>query len=294
MTAARFWFTVALAGGGICFVAESVPLILPVLQRLKGLDTVASVLSPTRPVLVAVLAVTLFAASGQAVAQTTNGPSDTGRTPVNLNLDPPSVGKAFLDTTLIGAAFGLADLAVLHRLDHPVHENNSGIWSIARTPYFPAELIGGTAIAAIFEGGQTRLGRTLWQSLDGAALAGASTYALKFTFGRERPSQTNNPNLWFMGAHAQSFPSGDVSSITGLVTPMILEYRRSDPAVYALAALPVFDMFARVKAHGHWETDVTGGALVGVLSGYFAHEMSHPLILSIMPHAVEVGLGRRF
>ncbi|MHB1951007.1 MAG: phosphatase PAP2 family protein [Acidiferrobacteraceae bacterium] len=211
-----------------------------------------------------------------------------------LHLDPPSVGSAFVRTTLIGAAFGIADWGVLHRLDHPVQQRTSGIWSIARTPYFPAELIGGTALAALWEGGHTRFGRTLWQSLDGAALAGASTYALKFTFGRERPSQTSDPNEWFKGTHAQSFPSGDVSSITGLVTPMILEYRRSDPSVYGLALLPAFDMAARVEAHGHWQTDVVGGALVGGLSGYFAHEMAHPVILSIMPHAVEVGLGKRF
>lgn len=232
--------------------------------------------------------------SGPVAWARTHHASDSRHPTRKLNLDAPSVGHAVLETTLIGAAFGIADWAGLHRLDHPVTQHTSGIWSIARTPYFPAELIGATAIAAIWEGGHTRFGRTLWQSLDGAALAGASTYALKFTFGRERPSQTSNPNLWFKGAHAQSFPSGDVSSITGLVTPMILEYRKSDPAVYALAVLPAFDMAARVEAHGHWQTDVVGGALVGGLSGYFAHEFAHPLILSIMPHAIEVGLGKRF
>ena len=33
--------------------------------------------------------------------------------------------------------------------------------------------------AAIWEGGQTRLGHTLWQSLDSAALAGVSIQILK-------------------------------------------------------------------------------------------------------------------
>lgn len=206
----------------------------------------------------------------------------------------PGPLAALVSTTLIGAAFGLADRAGFYRWDHPVHRDTSGIWGLARTPTLPAVLIGSTAAAAFFEGGTSRVGRTLWQGLDGAALAGASTYVLKYSFGRERPSQTTNPDVWGKGAHAQSFPSGDVSAITGLVTPAILEYRHSDPAVYALAALPVFDMVARVKAQGHWQTDVVGAALVGGLSGYFAHVMPHPLILSLMPHGVELGLKRYF
>ncbi|MHB8454909.1 MAG: phosphatase PAP2 family protein [Acidiferrobacterales bacterium] len=175
-----------------------------------------------------------------------------------------------------------------------MHQNTSGVWGVARSSVFPPALIAGTALAAIWEGGQNRLGRTLWQSLDGAALAGASTYTLKYAFGRKRPAQTTNPDEWFQGTHAQSFPSGDVSAVTGLVTPMILEYRHTDPAVYLLAVLPAFDMVARVKAHGHWQTDVVGGALVGALSGYYAHRFAHPLILSVMPHGIEVGLREHF
>ncbi|HET9122806.1 MAG TPA: phosphatase PAP2 family protein [Acidiferrobacteraceae bacterium] len=212
-------------------------------------------------------------------------------------LDPRTVhtpGAALLDVTLVGAAFGVVDRAGLYHVDHPVTAHTSGIWSIARTPTFPAELIGGTALAALWTGGQSRLGRTLWEGLDGAALAGASTAVLKYSFGRERPSQTSSPDQWSQGAHAQSFPSGDVAAITGLVTPAILEYRRQDPAVYLLAALPVFDMAARVEARGHWQTDVVGGALVGALSGYYAHRFTHPLILSLLPHGAEIGFGRRF
>lgn len=206
----------------------------------------------------------------------------------------PRIAVAFLDTTLMGAAFGLADRAGFYRWDHTVHRHTTGIWGLARTPTFPAALIGGAAVAGFWEGGESRVGRTLWQGLDGAALAGASTSVLKYAFGRERPSQTGNPDEWFKGAHAQSFPSGDVSAITGLITPAILEYRRSDPAIYALAALPVFDMAARVQAQGHWQTDVLGGAVVGVASGYFTHGLPHPIILSLMPHGVELGLKRHF
>lgn len=214
--------------------------------------------------------------------------------PLQRALTTRSPVTAYLDTTLIGAAYGLLDWATLHHLDHTVNQDTSGIWSIARPSVFPPGLIAGTALAAIWEGGQNRLGRTLWQSLDAAALAGLSTYTLKYTFGRERPAQTTNPDRWFQGSHAQSFPSGDVSAVTALVTPMIVEFHRTNPAVYLLALVPAFDMVARVKAHGHWQTDVVGGCLVGSLSGYYAHRFARPLILQVMPHGFEVGLRERF
>ena len=177
----------------------------------------------------------------------------------------------------------------------PLPKKTNGIYAIAKTPDFPFELITLTLGAALWEGGQTRLGHTLWQSLDAAALAGVSTQILKFTFQRNRPSQSpQNPDLWFQGSRSHSFPSGDVSSIAALVTPLILSYQRRDPGAWALAALPAFDMVARVRAHGHWQTDVVTGALVGALSGYYAHERHSPLILSLLPHGAYVGLKADF
>ena len=220
--------------------------------------------------------------------------TDQTKDPIAQLFRQRNVTSGLAGAYLTGATLGVLDWAALHQLDHPVHENTSGIWSIARVGQFPAELIGITLAGAIWEGGGNRLGRTLWQSLDAAAIAGVSTTALKYTFQRERPSQTTNPDRWFQGTHAQSFPSGDVSSITALVTPIILEYHRTDPWVDALAAVPVFDMAARVKAHGHWQTDVVSGAAVGIVSGYFAHRFKEPFILSLLPNGFYVGLKSKF
>lgn len=214
----------------------------------------------------------------------------------NWSLYPasPTFGVGLTDTYLIGAALGVLDYAGLHHLDHPVQQQTSGIWSIAKSPQFPAELIGLTLAGAIWEGGNSRLGKTLWQSVDAAAMAGISTQALKWTFQRSRPSATNNPNRWFQGVHQQSFPSGDVSSITALVTPIILEYHQTNPGVDALAAIPVFDMAARIKAHGHWMTDTVAGAVVGVASGYFAHRLNSPFILGLLPGGFYMGMRESF
>ncbi len=235
-----------------------------------------------------------LAPAGVSTSGSASAPQTHSDNPVARLFRQRSVTGSLAATYLTGAALGALDWAALHKLDHPVHENTGGIWSVARVGQFPAELIGATLVGALWEGGNNRLGHTLWQSLDAAAIAGLSTTGLKYTFQRERPSQTNNPDRWFQGTHAQSFPSGDVSSITALVTPMILEYHRTDPWVDALAAIPAFDMAARVEAHGHWQTDVVSGAVVGMVSGYFAHRFRKPFILSLLPGGVYVGLKSRF
>jgi hypothetical protein len=63
---------------------------------------------------------------------------------------------------------------------------------------------------------------------------------LNNTFRRLRPSQTDDPNQWFKhGGH--SFPSGEVTAISAIVTPFVLEHREDHPAVYALELLPLYD-----------------------------------------------------
>ena len=71
---------------------------------------------------------------------------------------------------------------------------------------------------------------------------------MKHIFTRSRPAQSPDPHLWFQGAGHYSFPSGEVTAVTAIVTPFVLEYGREHPAVYALELLPAYDAIARVKA----------------------------------------------
>jgi undecaprenyl-diphosphatase len=73
------------------------------------------------------------------------------------------------------------------------------------------------------------------------------------------------------------------------VTPFVLEYRADTPAVYALEALPLYDVIARMKVQGHWQTDVLAGFALGTASGYYAHNRTSPFLLSYMPHGIFVG-----
>ncbi len=78
------------------------------------------------------------------------------------------------------------------------------------------------------------------------------------------------------------------------MTPLVLEYGREHPPVYALELLPVYDAIARMKVRAHWQSDVIAGFALGTGVGYFAHARSGtPLVLSVMPHGIYVGLKKK-
>lgn len=179
-------------------------------------------------------------------------------------------------------------------IDHRVAEDDSGIWQRKYQRDLMTLMIGGEIAGAVWEGGETRLGKTFWQSIDASVLGGASAEVLKVAFSRERPSTTDNPNKFFQGNGNRSFPSGEVTASSAIVTPFVAEYRADHPAVYALEILPAYDMVARVKVRGHWQSDVLAGFALGTGWGLYAHSRSQPLILSALPRGFMVGLHKKF
>jgi PAP2 superfamily protein len=147
---------------------------------------------------------------------------------------------------------------------------------------------------ALWEGTDSRLGKTMWESIDASVTGGLSTEVLKRVFQRPRPSQNNDPRVWFDGSGHRSFPSGETALMASFVTPLILEYHDDYPATWALAALPLYMGKARMAAQGHWLTDVLGGAALGVTAGVLAHDREQPLVLRLTNHGVFVGLKTRF
>lgn len=178
-------------------------------------------------------------------------------------------------------------------LDHVVALDNKGIWARNNQLLLLDSMLAAEVAAGLWEGGDTRFGHTIWQSIDATAVGGVVSEVFKYALSRERPSQTNNPNEWFKGHGAQSFPSGEVTVVSAIVTPLVLEYRSDNPAIYALEALPIYDAIARVKVHGHWQSDVIAGFAIGSAAGYFMHQRQHtPLVLSVMPHGIFVGFKK--
>jgi len=176
-------------------------------------------------------------------------------------------------------------------IDSRLAFDDSGIWARRYQDALIGALIVGEVGGAVWEGGEERFGRTLWQSIDASLLGGVSSEVLKYAFSRERPSQTADPNKWFAGHGAQSFPSGEVTLTSAVVTPLVLEYGHDHPQIYALELLPVYDAIARMKVWAHWQSDVIAGFALGTAAGYYAHARSGtPLVLSVMPHGIYVGL----
>jgi undecaprenyl-diphosphatase len=199
---------------------------------------------------------------------------------------------------LAGAAIVFAHAALAGGgplgIDSRLSYDDSGIWKRSTRNAVLGIVVTGTIAAAFWEGGETRFGRTLWQSVDSLALSTVTTTGAKYLFTRVRPTQTDDPNQWFKGGHHYSFPSGEVGAMSALVTPFILEYQNENPWVWALELLPAYDGVARMKVHAHWQTDVLAGFAIGAAAGYYAHSRDSPWLLGLLPHGASVGLHKEW
>lgn len=171
--------------------------------------------------------------------------------------------------------------------------NEQGIWSRGKQRAVERLVVGGAIAGALWEGSDSRMGKTFWQSVDSYILGQAGYAVLNSSFRRLRPSQTDDPNQWFKsGGH--SFPSGEVTAISSVVTPFVLEYRSDHPAVYALEILPLYDAIARMKSRAHWQTDVLAGWALGTAAGYYAQSRNQPFTVMILPQGLTVGWRKSF
>jgi undecaprenyl-diphosphatase len=180
------------------------------------------------------------------------------------------------------------------RIDHRMAYDASGPWN----PSVYRGIVSALTIAevggALWEGAESRFGKTLWQGMDSQIIAELGASAGKKIFTRVRPSETDNPCLWFKGGSNYSFPSGEASVAAALVTPYVLEYGPDYPLTYALLLLPLYVGEARIKNHQHWQSDVLAGWAVGGLSGWFAHSRDVPILIQLLPNGFAVGLHKQF
>ena len=177
-------------------------------------------------------------------------------------------------------------------IDHRLPYDDSGIWARNDQLLLERATIITELGGALWLGGEDRLGKTYWQTLDASAFSALSVELLKHATGRERPSQTNDPNQWSKGG--QSFPSGEVALQASFVTPFIVEYGSEHPWVWGLEVLPAYDAVARMKTWGHWQTDVLAAWALGTGFGIYAHSRQTPFFLGFMPHGIMVGLHTTF
>jgi PAP2 superfamily len=178
--------------------------------------------------------------------------------------------------------------------DHELPLDESGIWARKYQIALQNSVIAAELAGSLWFGNEDELGHTFWQTIDSSAISGIGATVMKYAFSRARPSQGNDPNLWFQGSGHESFPSGEVTLQASFVTPFIVNYGRQDPWVWALEILPVYDAIARLKSQAHWQTDVIAGWALGTAVGYWSTTRATPLSVQILPHGLSVGFSKRF
>ncbi|MEP6739728.1 MAG: phosphatase PAP2 family protein [Caldimonas sp.] len=179
-------------------------------------------------------------------------------------------------------------------IDHRIGYDNSGIWKRSNQVFLQDATALVVVGGALWEGDDSRLGHTFWQSLDSVVIGTVSAQGLKIAFSRARPTQTDDPDRWFQGHGHNSFPSGEVMEITTAITPFVLEYGSEHPAVWALELLPVYDAVARVKVRAHWQSDVLASFVIGTAIGVYAHSRSSSLSVGVLPRGVSIGWKKTF
>lgn len=197
---------------------------------------------------------------------------------------------ALAGTCACGASFAGGPLLI----DHRYRYDNSGIWKDSYQDAVVAGVLGAAVGGALWEGGDNRLGRTLWQSMDAMAFSTVTTEVAKYAFSRERPRDSADSGAFFKGHGNDSFPSLHVAAMSAVVTPVVLEYGREYPEVYGLEALIAYEIIGRVKTQDHWQSDVLVGWLIGAGYGWYAHGREQPLILEALPNGFYVGFKKAF
>ncbi len=178
--------------------------------------------------------------------------------------------------------------------DHEVPFDQNGIWARKNQLALQDGVVALELGGALILGNDNELGHTFWQTIDSSTISGAIAGVLKYTIGRPRPYQGNNPDKFFQGSRFQSFPSGEVTLQASFVTPFIVNYGRQQPLVLLLEALPLYDAEARLKSHAHWQTDVIASWVIGTGIGYWTTTFKTPFFVQVLPHGLSVGLYKAF
>jgi undecaprenyl-diphosphatase len=179
-------------------------------------------------------------------------------------------------------------------IDHKLPLDNSGIWSRDNQKAVELGSAGLLVLGALYEGSESKLGKTYWQSIDAMVSADLTAALAKSVFKRQRPIDGNNPNAFYNNPNDKSFPSGEVTHITAIVTPFILNFKDENSMVWGLAALPAYVGMAKLKSQAHWQTDVLAGLALGSGMGYLASNRSNPWSLALLPSGVSVGFKKNF
>ncbi len=115
---------------------------------------------------------------------------------------------------------------------------------------------------------------TIEAIVSGAVARLIITQLIRWLYFRSRPFVNYNVNQ-LIEHSAASFPSGHASFFFAVSTIVYL-YNKKTGVFFFLASILMG--VARVFVGIHWPSDILGGAIVGILSGYIVYRVSQTLI----------------
>ena len=143
---------------------------------------------------------------------------------------------------------------------------------------------GGIVVAGTIVG-DPELQRSGGRVLLSLLAAEAATLAVKFSAGRFRPAETDNPYVFKPFSGHDSFPSGHTTLAFALATSLSNEIDNG----WASAAMYTFatgTAWSRLNDQRHWFSDVLAGATVGITAATLVHR--HPPKLLAEPNGMRL------
>ncbi len=144
--------------------------------------------------------------------------------------------------------------------------------------YTAAILSGGAYLSGlIFKDNKLKkIGFELFETL---VFAGALTTAIKYSFGRERPTIANDPFVFepfsFKGFDFRSFSSGHAAVAFSISS--VLAANVENNYLKALIFVPaVITSVSRVYQNYHWTSDVVAGSAIGYFIGSYVSSLHSP------------------
>jgi undecaprenyl-diphosphatase len=169
----------------------------------------------------------------------------------------------------------LAAVGVAHQYDGEVRKqyapaqtsSSSNTYDLQDIVPTAVLLVGTYAYAVVSDSSAGR--RETWTMAEAGTFSAAAGFVLKLAAGRERPSQTNNPDLWRSGG--ASFPSLH-STVAFAVGTVFAESGNDDYRWFRRTlgyGVGILTSYERVKHNQHWVSDTVAGAALGIATASF-------------------------
>lgn len=158
------------------------------------------------------------------------------------------------------------------------HDPSSGFWAVTSSSAYwvPASAAAGTLLTGIIQKNR-QLKINGYEIVINAAVSAAVSEALKRTFRRARPAETYPNDIYpAQLKYGRSFPSGHTIIAFATATTISLQYKKWYVVVPAYVWASAVG-YSRMYRGVHYPSDVLGGAVIGIGTGYLSHWLTQKI-----------------